>query len=240
MSREVFMKKNSLYGALAIFAVAVCVGYFGGTRSWKGVVYLSDGSVLNNTRNPAAIRRDLDFSHLNGAELITATQKRLVTAARTILKDDLLGVELGHFVTRDESGQRRLACDAFYNRLTLRFEAEGMASAGEKPEMEIDGPCLTSTKDITAIEPIWIPVKKILGTRAVNSDLDFFEGVKFKFVNMNGDWPMMWSLQSVRLYNSQESGREVNISTRDLHELRAKPLILNWLEARKAAPPTSL
>jgi hypothetical protein len=233
MSGEVFMKKNSLFGGLAIFTIAVCVGYFSGTRSWKGVVYLTDDSVLNNSRNPAAIRRELDFSHLDGAELITATQKRLVTAARTIAKEGSIGVELGHFVTRDETGQRRLACDAFYNRLTLRFEADGMASAGEKPVMEIDAPCLTSTKDITAIEPIWIPVKKILATHATNSDLDYFDGVKFKFENMSGDWPMTWSLQSVRLYNSQESSREVNISKGELHEIRSKPFVINWLDARR-------
>lgn len=227
------MSKSGFFGALAIFAFSVIGGYMAGGKSWNGVVYLTDGTLVSNTRNPAAIKRELDFSRLNGAELITATQKRLVTAARTIAKEGLMGVELGHFVTRDVNGQRRLACDAFYNRLTLRFDADGIASAGEKPTMEIDGPCQSSHKDIAAIEPIWIPVSKIMSTPPTNADLDFYEGVKFKFDHMGGNWPVRWNLRSVRLYNSQEEGREVNITANELQELRKKPFTVDWMEARR-------
>ena len=227
------MASKGICSAAAVFAIAMIAGLYSGTKSWKGVVYMTEGTRFQNGRTPAAIKRELDFSKLDGAELITATQKRLVTAARTISRDGLVGVELGHFVTRDSNGQRRLACDTSYNRITLRFEADGIASAGEKPMMEIDGPCQASMKDVASIEPIWIPVSKLLDTKPVDMDVDFHEGVKFRFHNMNMVWPVSWNLLSVRLYNNVEAGREVNITSRDLRELRQSPLVVNWQEATR-------
>ncbi len=227
------MTRLGFISSVAFFAITISAGYFAGGSSWKGVIYLSDGSILGKSRNPAAIKRELDFSKLDGVELITASQKRLVTAARVIPKPDMVGVELGHFVTRDAEGQRRLACDAFFNRLTLRFEAEGIASAGEKTLMEIDAPCRTSSNDISSIEPVWIPVAKIFAERPKSQSLDFQDGVTYKFENLSGVWPVRWSLQSVRLYNSQDSARVVNITSRDMRAIRPKPFVLNWLEAKK-------
>lgn len=230
------MNKLGIGFSLLTFVFAVAIGVYGGARSWKGVVYLTDGTLVNSSRNPAAIKRELDFSRLDGAELIMATQKRLVSAAKIIIHEGQLGVELGHFVTRDLSGQRRLACDSnyngTYNRLTLRFDAEGVASAGETPYMEVDAPCRSSLNDITRVDPIWIPVRKILESKAIDSDVDFADGVKYKFSFLNGNWPGMWTLQSVRLYSSEDASREVRISARELKEIRKRPVILNWHEAR--------
>ena len=227
------MSKLGLFAAVAVFSMMVVGGMYAGSHSWNGVVYLTDGTIANNTRNPAAIKREIDYSRLDGAELMSSTQSRLVTAAKVIVKEGLVGVELGHFLTRDVNGQRSLACDGTYNRMTLRFDAEGIASAGEKPSMEIDAPCVTSRKDATSIDAVWIPVAKILASRAVNAEVDSSDGVKLKFIDMSGSWPVSWSLQSVRLYNNQEPGRELSIGSRELHELRAKPFVMNWMEARR-------
>lgn len=227
------MANKGYFASAALFILALVVGYYGGSKSWNGVVYLSDGSRWQNGRTPAAIKRELDFSRLDGAELITATQKRLVSAARTILRDGLVGVELGHFVTKDSNGQRRLACDAAYDRIQLRFEADGIASSGVKPIMEIDGPCRSSMEDISRIEPIWIPVEKILDIRPANMDLDFFQDVKFKFDNMGETWPLSWNLQYVRLYNSQEPNREVSITAGQIREIRESPFVIYWVELER-------
>src|SRR3712207_2818747 len=108
--------KSNIFSGLFAFCCAVVVGYFVGSASWSGKIYLAEADLNGNSRNPAAIRKDLDFSRLDGAELITATQKRLVSAAKVVLQDNEVGVELGHFVTRGEDGQRKLACDSHYNR----------------------------------------------------------------------------------------------------------------------------
>ncbi len=214
--------------SVVLFFVFVIAGVMLARGSWNGNIFLSRTSTLMKNRNPAAIRKDLDFSKLSGDELITASQKRLVTAARVLLEKETVGLELGHFVTRDENGDRQLACD-YYDRMKLRFEADGIATSGEKPALEIEGPCRTST-DITRIEPIWIPVQRILGEKATDSDLTFpdQEGVSFRFRHMSGEWPTRWSLQSVRLYNDAEGGREVSIDGPDLRELRERPIVLSW------------
>lgn len=207
--------------------IALAAGFYSTVRAWNERLFLSDNQLHSNSRIPAAIRRDLDFSMLDGAELITASQKRLVTAARVVLQQDELGIELGHFVTRGSTGKSQLACD-FYDRVTLRFEAEGIADSGEKPVMEVDGACRPA-QDITRIAPIWLPVARILNERPSDMDLGYEEdGPKFRFAHMGGEWPMHWSLQSVRLYNGSEPGREVNISKRELREILEKPLVLNW------------
>lgn len=220
------MKTKYLASALCLL-LAMSGGVYMSVRTWGQITYLSDIQLNSNSRIPAAIRRDLDFSKLDGAELITASQKRLVTAAQVILQEEDLGVQLGHFVTRGTTGKSQLACD-FYDRVTMRFEAEGIADSGEKPVMEIEGPCRPAT-DITRIEPIWIPVARILGERPSDMDLAYGDGnVQFRFAHMGTEWPLRWSLQSVRLYNGEESGREVNISRQELREIMQKPLILNW------------
>ena len=223
--------RNGIFSAIAFFAATVSAGYFAGNVSWNGKVFLTDSFLSEDTRNPAAIRRELDFSRLDGKELITATQNRLVKAARVIMHDELLGVELGHFVTRSDDGQRKLACDSQYNRITLKFEAEGIAEAGEKTLMVIDGPCKTGEKDITSIEPVWIPVAKILQQKPADMDFSHDEGAtKVHFENMGTQWPLRWSLQSVRLYNNAAATKEVAISARDLREIRKSPLVVNWTE----------
>lgn len=218
-------------GSAFFFLLAMVGGFYATIQTWGRYTFITDSQLLTKTRVPAAIRRDLDFSKLDGAELITASQKRLVTAAKVILQEDELGIELGHFVTRGETGRSQLACD-FYDRVTLRFEAEGIAENGVKPIMEIDGPCRPD-QDITQIAPIWVPVAKILNEKPADMDLSYdADGVAFRFAKMGSEWPLRWSLQSVRLYNGEETGREVSISRRELYDLREKPLVLNWKAAQ--------
>lgn len=227
------MQKQGTIAAVTFFMGAVAVGLATGANSWHGVVYLTDGTMASNLRNPAAIKRDIDFSGLNGAELMSASQKRLVTAARTILQDGSVGIQLGHFATRDENGQRILACNGVYDRLSLQFEGEGIAADGEKPSMTVEAPCRVSAKDITSIEPVWVPVAELLAGPANDVEVSGAEGTKFKFQNMNGSWPISWSLKSVRLYSAAGTSHEVNITAQEMREFREKPFLMNWMEARR-------
>ena len=87
------MKARQLSSGAFLFGFAVAVGAFVAQFSWNGVTYFTD-SEMRDVRSPAAIRRDLDFSLLNGAELVTASQKRLITAARTVADQGEVGLEL--------------------------------------------------------------------------------------------------------------------------------------------------
>ncbi len=219
--------KRWLAGA-TLFCVAVGVGGFAGRKSWNGAIFLTSTSFTSNLRNPAAVRRDLDFTRLSGTELLTGTSSRLVSDARVILEKGEMGIELGHFVTRDEQGNKLLACD-YFDRMRLTFEAEGMASSGERPAMIVEGPCRTAN-DITRIEPIWIPVTKIVSEKAADMDLSFpeEEGVTFKFQDMTGEWPRRWHLTNVRVFNDTESNRSVELSNDTLRSIRSRPVVLAW------------
>ncbi len=225
------MKKSSMIGII-FFVFAVLAGVFMGRLSWHGAIYLTSTSFTTNLRNPAAVHRDLDFTKLDGAELITGNQNRLVTTARIILGKEAqageMGIELGHFVTRDEQGNKQLACE-FYDRMRLKFEAEGVASSGDRPAMEIEGPCRTGD-DITRIEAVWIPVTRILGEKPSDMDLSFpeSEGVSFKFQNLMGEWPKRWNLTSIRVFNDAESNRSVSFSAEEMHRMGSKPVVLAW------------
>lgn len=225
----------------AVFCGAMSFGAYVGRQSWNGAIFLTSRSFTSSLRNPAAVRRDLDFTKLDGAELITGNHNRLITSAKVLFGHNEqageMGLEFGHFVTRDEQGNKQLACD-FYDRIRMTFEAEGMASSGERPTMTIEGPCRTAD-DITRIEPIWVPVVKILSEKATDMDLSFpeNEGVNFKFQDMTGEWPTRWHLSSVRVYNDAENGRSLELSNHDLHQIGGKPVVLAW--PSKSRLPTS-
>lgn len=223
--------------AVFFFAFVTAFSLYLTHLSLRGRYYQAELEKLAKGRTPAAIRKDMDLSELDGAALVSASQKRLLSAARVILQDSEIGIELGHFVTRDLAGNKELACD-FYSKVILRFEADGIAEFdssdnfdGErfhKPRMEIEGPCRTAD-DITRIEPIWIPVDKILDERPGDIELSYGGDVHFKFDSMTSEWPRRWILTSIRLFNESEPGRDINISSTEIREIREKKaFVLNF------------
>lgn len=224
------MKHNQpiLMGSFVFVAIAL-LGFVLTINAWDGMIYVSDLKLKGkNGRVPAAIHKNLDFSRLDGAELMTASQKRLLTAARVITQADGVGLEFGQFVIRSEDGQRQLACD-YYDRVSVRLVADGIASSGEVPEMHLDAPCATAS-DLTRTEPIFIPVDRILAEPAGNMDISYPEmsGVTFQFRNMSSQWPKRWALTEVRLYRESEPGREIQVDQDEIREYSRKPLMMNW------------
>jgi hypothetical protein len=219
----------SFWGGVATFTLFAAFGFWISVSAWDGMVYVSDLKLKGlSGRVPAAIRKDLDFSRLNGAELMSASQKRLLTAARVITTSKNVGIEFGQFIIRSEEGQRQLACD-FYDRVRVRLEADGMAVSGEKPSIEINAPCATSD-DLALTEPIWIPTEEILAGRAIDGEATFasVERTSFKFVNMTNQWPRRWAVTEVTLFREADPGQVVHVDQTDMQEFNRKPLILVW------------
>jgi len=219
----------SFWGGVATFTIFAAFGFWISVSAWDGMVYVSDLKLKGLTgRVPAAIRKDLDFSRLNGAELMSASQKRLLTAARVITNSKNVGIEFGQFIIRSEEGQRQLACD-FYDRVRVRLEADGMAVSGEKPSIEVNAPCATSS-DLALTEPIWIPTEEILAGRSVDGEATFasVERTSFKFVNMTTQWPRRWAVTEVTLFREEDPGQVVHVDQSDMREFNRKPLIVVW------------
>ncbi len=222
----------AFWGGVLTFGLFACLGFFISLNAWDGMIYVSDLKVKGQSgRLPAAIRKELDFSRLDGAELMMASQKRLLTAARVVTEENIVGIEFGQFIIRSDEGQRQLACD-FYDRVRVRFEADGLASNGEKPHMEVNAPCATST-DLTRTEPIRIPASEIIEGRAVDGEATFasVDRTTFKFSNMMDRWPTKWAVTEVTLYRESEPGREIHVDQDDMRDFKRKPLVIDWPQA---------
>ncbi len=179
-------------------------------------------------RDPAAIKRVYDFSHLEGGALSFATKQRLLTGIKVVGGPHGVGLELGHFVIKTEDGQKTFACQR-YQRIVLEFKGDGSAVAGESPKMEVEGDCQMSS-DINSISALEIPVSQILAQPANDGEFDFRskQSVKVRFSNVADQWPVSWQLISIRLYNAENPQSEVIVSTQEIHEITSHPVILNF------------
>ena len=190
----------------------------------SSVEYPSLGPV--SSRDPAAIRRMYDFSNLQGSALQTALQHRLVDGARVVANEGKQGVELGHFVVMNDKGEKVFACQK-YNKVILSFEADGVAVAGEKPELEVEGPC-EMAENINTIAPVWVPLARVLGEPVSDGEFDFKEGqpVRLRFKAVADNWPKNWALKSVRLTSG--GGEVIDVNPDALRERLDKPLVLSF------------
>ena len=184
--------------------------------------------VTRPSRDPAAIKKTYDFSHLEGSALNYAAKQRLLDGVKMIKDNQDIGVELGHFVIRGEDGQKAFACQR-YSKVVMTFEGDGVAVGGELPKMEVEGNCEIST-DINSIAAVWIPVSRIIGEPVADGEFDFREGhpAKLKFANVSDQWPKVWMLRSVKLVDPTGSNGEVAVPTAELNSIMKKPFVLNF------------
>ncbi|MFN7727636.1 MAG: hypothetical protein ACK5P7_00600 [Bdellovibrio sp.] len=214
------------YGRIfAFFLFFLGAGWW---MSWssKDVPDMYVDTNFSGSRDPAAIRKSYDFSELDGFALSQATKQRLIAGAKILKENASVGVELGHFVVRGEAGDKAFACNK-YTQVVLQFEGDGMAVAGQKPVMEVEGACEISA-DINRISPLWIPVAKILGEPVAEGEFDFREGrpIKVKFRNVSDQWPVAWVLKGVKL--QADGGDALTIEGTELRHYIPKPMIVEF------------
>lgn len=193
--------------------------------AWIGAFQSEDQQIVSISRggrDPAAIRKVYDFSGLDGSELSEASKKRLISGFEVTREGENIGLRLGHFVISSASGQKVFACD-HYDRVILSFEGEGVAVNGDKPAMEIEGPCSTD-QDVNRISPLWIPVARLSGETLDNSEPDRSD-VKLRFSRVSEEWPAHWVLVKVKLRNQQDE--EVTIEQTELRELLDRPVVIS-------------
>lgn len=215
------MSQSFRISALLMFFIGV-----GWWVSWSSKEFPDQYVDRSNSRDPAAIRKSYDFSNLDGVALTQATKQRLLAGAGLIKEKSQVGVELGHFVVRDDNGGKTFACNK-YSEVILQFEGDGMAVAGEKPSMQVQGGCEISA-DINRISPLWIPVAKILGEPVGEGEFDFRDEhhIKVRFTNVSDQWPGAWILKGVKLQAA--SGEFLQVEDQELRQYIPKPLILEF------------
>jgi hypothetical protein len=220
------------FAIAGFFAVMVLAGAFCSWSSWHGVIYVYVGEA----RMPAAVQRKLDLSNLKGADLRIASRNRLLSEGRLLKDKNLIGIQLGHFITASGEGVKQFACQS-YQRVRLVFQAEGVANDGEVPQMTLEGPCLMS-EDVNYISPFWIPQAKLLMQRPHDFEIEYEENdmrTTFNFSRMGSEWPSAWSLESALLYDPDHPETALEFSPQEVRALHPKQLTLHW-DADRLAP----
>jgi hypothetical protein len=185
-------------------------------------------NVEEELRNPAAFGKVFNISHLQGGALFRAATERLLIVAKVHQSPEGFGLQLGHFITRDEEDRPVLACD-YYDKVELKFEAEGMAVSGHVPVMSVNGNCRMAA-DPNHLETIWIPVSSILQRESKDSEIVALgdQSLHLQFEHMPAQWPKTWVLSGIRLYHETYSDRELRMSSAQISQNLQKPMKMTW------------
>lgn len=184
------------------------------------------GNKSSVERNPAAVKKGFDISHLKGEALNKAVKERVLTGLAVRRLDRGVALSLGNFAYQNENGQRRLACEDF-SKVSFVFEAEGMSVGGDKPIFELSGLCSVSD-DLSAINPLILPIPEILAAPPKDGELRFNDaGVSVFFKHIADAWPRLWLLKRVKLLNEQEAVSIV-IESDEVARVVGHPVVVNW------------
>lgn len=181
-------------------------------------------SKFQVSRDPAAIRQVYDFSHLRGSALEGAMKERLVAGIEVFKQEQGLGLGFGHFAFVNANGEKTLGCRE-YSKMTLQFEAEGVVVNGEKPKMEVEGTCEYSD-DLAKINPLWVPVARIMGERPADGEFQFREGkgIIVRFANISDEWPRKWVLVGM---NMKGQSKEMSVDRNEIGKILGHPMLVN-------------
>lgn len=197
-------------------------GYKVTQHSWDGIVFFLD----SNHRVPAAVPQKYDFTGLYGHKLNELSQERLLKTARIIYQKEHIGIELGHFYTKDRQSNKKVACNV-YDKISLTFFAGDTMVNGAPSVLNIESSCSYKRElQVERINPIWIPLKELTteSPKLSNFELNLNseDPVYISFENLGNSWPKIWTLRSVRLHN--ELGEEIFIDSNAIKKIRSSGL----------------
>ncbi|MCB0341174.1 MAG: hypothetical protein H6626_12540 [Pseudobdellovibrionaceae bacterium] len=210
------MENRNIGLSLFIFLAGLLFGLSTSYNSWDGIFFVYTGSA--DHRQPAAINKIFDYSHLEGTALKLAAQERLVESAKVEVSDRQVGIALGHFVTKSDQGRKILACQR-YSKLELEFIAPGIAVNGLPPKMIVESPCHENDQDINRMATIWLPLGELYASApSDNFEQQYFNNlpVTLRMENLGGQWPDKWVLNSVQLKGEMD---DLTISKDDIRLL---------------------
>jgi len=174
------------------------------TDAWNGVVYI----YVGEDRSPASVKNLSDYYPVSNKFLRKPIAEQLFDNVAFVNRESEVGVQVGNFLTTDESGNRRFACQTenrggVFDRVELSFVGIGVSDNGNIPKMTVNSTC-AAEDDLTTLSPIWIPMGDIYQAEPKTQELHFpeFGSTAVHFENLASSWPEKWALVKVRLYNS--------------------------------------
>ena len=208
--------KNTLYSLL------LAVGVFGATV----VSMFAKFEIPGANRNPAAVQKSYDFSELSGESLLQAAKKRMLSSLKIQKSEVGSSISLGHFIFEDNQGFRRFACE-YYEKVQIIFEADGVVSSGSSPQMILEGRCLANAQDPSQMNPLMIPVEKIMSNAPMDGEYKFaeFENQILQFKDMADTWPSLWILKRVSLTRGVD---ELIIQASEVGQIVGRPVVVRF------------
>lgn len=219
------LRLGSLAGFLFFFALGLNLAF----NSWQGSVYVSGQEFVDGRRDVASVAKTLGFTYVRGDLLRQNGKLQSIAQARVLETQKALGVGLGHFLVKTQSGKKAFICRQ-HESVELTFQAEGIAVNGEKPQMKVKGRCLV-TNDVNSISTLWIPVEDIVKKAYGDIRLASVDRgpVLVQFNGVGSSWPRTWVLSQVRFYSLSSKNPPVIVNQQEISSLkRDQRLSLDW------------
>ncbi len=202
-------KKELYLRTSHIFPIALFFGFFVLGFSTIGDLFSQPYEVVKvsvDDRFPAAFRSGLDLNKATKEPLKLALKDQFLEKAAINNTMDFAKIQFSQFAEVDTKGKKNLSC-LVYDRVVVTFEAEGVASGGVKPQLEIESLCSFKGNDITQMNEIKVPVAALLGQDSKSQEYTFAEspGVVFRMKYALGDWPKSWFLKKVEFKSPQKT-----------------------------------
>lgn len=210
-----FASLGASVARLSIFAICCLGGYQIAIHSFDGKVALAGiDRARRSDRVPAAQGAETDA----GQPIGEASEKPIRLSADGVLgrtAKDFVALSSAEWVDRKLNrvairfaefivvssidGRKRLSCTEF-DQVQLVLKAEGMASAGMIPQMQVTAPCI-SNLETGESEPVEVPFGSIHERPAEDGVIVLaqYPGYSFEASNVFGVWPSTWVLSSARL-----------------------------------------
>lgn len=166
---------------------------------------------VNVARDPAGVDPNINLQ-ASTADSGAEAQRIVLESAETIKDLKKVGFRLGHFQISYSNQFTESMCDR-YKRVNLEFQGDGYASGEELPTLVVEAPCIQSSENINALEPIWIPVQLLLSEKAAEGEFTFAKFPKLIFSHVPSDWPKLWVLKSVELMNPEDASQVLKIDS---------------------------
>lgn len=180
------------------------------------------------TRDPAAVQNQ-DFFEMFKPEstLHSALNKEIVSSLKVAKAQREFQIQVRNFLVKESASGESLC--GYFNEYKLTFEAEGIASSGERPTLEITSPCVISDRTKLPV-PVRIPIDDIFKLKPVDTDISFkvSENTTFSFKNIYDTWPEYWVLSKIEFDHTNSVGKKVIIERKEIFELSQKPIVMDW------------
>lgn len=188
-----------------------------------GLLWLAMLVWDHNDRYPAAIPKNNFFAFLDKKDTVSLLEKEVIESIQIKKIENRFQIDIRNFFVRSENSH---ICD-IYDSYQLTFEAEGIATNGQRPTMVINSPFQISAKT-NLPRPIYIPIKDIFELKPTNTDISFQvnPSVSFQFRNISEMWPEYWVLSEVLLH--AKTNEEILIDRKKIYENSKKPLAMDW------------